>query len=126
MSGYPQTERTGLIGLGTMGLPMACNLARALREVLVFDIREDRIAAAVMGSGVRAAASVADIAASCGLVFTCLPSVEAILQVHLGQGGLLNGARGGQIVCELSTKDQDLSIEIGDQFERRGAAYLER
>lgn len=125
MSSRPAPDTAGFIGLGMMGLSMAYHLARAVREVRVFDIREAAMSAALVQPGVRAAASPGEIAASCAMVFTCLPSLEAIREVYMAREGLVHGARRGQIVCELSTTNPELSAEIAQQLERRGAAYLE-
>ena len=39
----PPVKRIGFIGLGDMGLPMACNLLKAGFEVTGFDLRPERL-----------------------------------------------------------------------------------
>lgn len=118
-------ERAGFIGLGMMGLPMARNLAGVAVEVLVHDVQADAVAAAVSHPRITALSGPRQIAASCGIVFTCLPSPQAVRQVHLGRNGLLAGAHDGLIVCELSTTSPELSMEVGSALAKRGARYVE-
>lgn len=118
-------HKIGFVGLGMMGLPMARHLAEARAAVEVHDVRKEPVAAALAQRGVSAASSPSGMAASCGIVFTCLPSVEAIRQVYLADDGLVKGAREGLIVCELSTTSPELSAELQRELARRGAEYIE-
>ena len=55
--------RVGFIGLGTMGMPMAANLAKAGVTLVVHDTAPAAVAAASKLAGVRAAGSPAEVAA---------------------------------------------------------------
>ena len=75
--------RCGFVGLGTMGGPMALNVQARLGSppLVVWDTRRDALGPAV-AAGCRAAASMADLAASCDVIVLCLPDsarVESVL-----------------------------------------------
>ena len=93
------SERVGFIGLGTMGGPMATNLAKAGKAPVVYDTSAAARAALAKHAGVTVAKSAADLAAQVGVLFTCLPNDAIVREVYLGAGGIVrNGvAHGGPI-----------------------------
>ncbi|MEJ2173899.1 MAG: NAD(P)-dependent oxidoreductase [bacterium] len=106
------------IGLGVMGEPMCRNLARKSgRPVMALDTRPEplqRLAA----DGVRAASSLAEIAAQADAVFLSLPGEPEVRAICLGEGGLLAHARKGQTLIDCSTAPVTLAQELA----RAGAA----
>lgn len=108
----------GFIGLGVMGEPMCRNLARRSgHPVISLDTRPEplqRLAA----DGVRAASSLAEIAAQADAVFLSLPGEPEVRAVCLGEGGLLAHARKGQTLIDCSTAPVTLAQELA----RTGAA----
>ena len=65
--------RIGVIGVGTMRLPMATNLVKKGFAVTAFDLNAEAVKAAV-AAGMTAAASAAEAVAAADLVITMLPS----------------------------------------------------
>jgi len=92
----------GLIGVGTMGAPIASNLLRAGFPLSCFDIRPDAIAELV-GLGATATSSAAEAANSSEIVITMLPADEHIRTAVLGDNGVASGIRRGSILVEMST-----------------------
>ena len=80
--------KIGFIGLGNMGLPMAQNLVKAGHEVSGFDLSEYAVERLAAGGGTRAA-SVADACRDAEFVISMLPAGEQVLEVYLGDGGVL-------------------------------------
>jgi 3-hydroxyisobutyrate dehydrogenase len=115
------TEHIGFIGLGNMGGRMAARLVESGREVLGFDVR-DGVAASV---GARAAGSVGEVAAECGVVLMSLPDSHIIEGVVGGEDGVLAHARAGQVVVDLSTASPASTRAIGEQFAAKGAVYID-
>lgn len=70
----------GFIGLGNMGLPIACRLAEAGHRVVVFDIRAAVVDDAVE-EGAEAAGSAADVADRVATVMASLPTPQASVEV---------------------------------------------
>ena len=96
------SQRIGFIGLGNMGRPMASNLARKGESLSVFDTSEKPVRALV-DLGASAGESVADIAKSCDIIFTMLPTTMSVQQVIDGPEGILRYARTGATIVDMST-----------------------
>ena len=81
----------GFIGLGNMGLPMAKNLLRAGRQLVVHDLNPSAIQA-LTEHGARGANSPRDLATSLGnggALITMLRSGEEVRKVLAGEDGVL-------------------------------------
>ena len=61
-------KRIGFIGLGDMGLPMACNLIKAGFEVCGFDLRTNRLDLLKKDGG-KIASSISELGKSSDVVF---------------------------------------------------------
>jgi len=93
-------ETVGFVGVGKIGLPISQNLIKSGYRVLGY--RRSAMDEFVEAGGVRAA-SPAAIAQEADIVFSCLPSSEALDEVVQGANGLARAARPGQIVIELGS-----------------------
>jgi 3-hydroxyisobutyrate dehydrogenase len=119
------SERVGFIGLGTMGGPMATNLAKASVPLAVFDTNP--AASAVLGKlgDVVVATTPADVASQATVVFTCLPNDAIVREVYLGAGGIASGARPGLVTCDCSTVSPESTLELGRALATRGITHLD-
>lgn len=113
--------RIGFIGLGNMGGRMATCITRAGREVLGFDTVPANISAA----GATPAANVADVANSSDIVLLSLPKSSVVEDVMLGESGVLENLRHGQIVVDLSTSTPASTRMLGGKVSAAGASYLD-
>src|SRR5215468_6403706 len=93
-------ETVGLIGVGKIGLPVGENLIKSGYRVVGY--RRSSLAEFEKLGGV-AGRSAADVGAQADVVFTCLPSTEALEDVVQGPNGLIKSARPGQIIVELGS-----------------------
>jgi 3-hydroxyisobutyrate dehydrogenase-like beta-hydroxyacid dehydrogenase len=114
----------GFIGLGTMGAHMAASLQRAGHALLVHDLRREA-AEPHLARGAAWAATPAEVARRCGLVFTSLPGPPEIEAVVFGPGGLLEGAHAGMAHFDLSTSSPSLVRRVHDALAERGAQALD-
>jgi 3-hydroxyisobutyrate dehydrogenase len=90
MVGMGQTETVAVLGAGgTMGLPMARNIARAGIPVRAWN-RSRHKAEPLAGDGVYLADSPADAARGAGIVLTMLDDELAVAAVMDGAGGALS------------------------------------
>jgi 3-hydroxyisobutyrate dehydrogenase len=90
------------IGMGTMGAPMAANLLNAGYSVTVHNRNRER-EIALSEAGAMRAATPAKAAAAADVIIVCVsdtPDVEAVI---LGENGVLQGARAGAVVVDMST-----------------------
>jgi 2-hydroxy-3-oxopropionate reductase len=94
--------RVGFIGLGVMGRPMALNLIRGGYRLLVYGRRPETMAPLVE-AGAIACGSAAEVAAGCDIVFTMVTTTSDVLEVVLGERGIMAGARPGSILVDMGT-----------------------
>jgi 3-hydroxyisobutyrate dehydrogenase len=115
----------GFVGLGTMGGPMASNLAKAGVVLSVHDANP--AASAVVGqlAGVTSVASPAEVASRTDVVFTCLPNDTIVREVYLGAGGIASGARSGLVTCDCSTVSAETTIELNRALAAKGITHLD-
>lgn len=115
----------GFVGVGLMGGPLARNLIRAGKEVLVFDLSEDAVKKTLeAGTSGKAASSLGELS-DCDLVFTSLPMPQHIKGVMLGDEGLLNIMKSGATHIELSTIDPGTSLELRDAAAEKGIKFMQ-
>ena len=117
-------EMIGFIGLGTIGGAIAKNIRKAGYPMMVHDIVPEAARPLVEG-GARPAASPAEVARYCPVVFTSLPGPREVREVALGPDGLLQGVRGGSIYVDLSSSSPDLIRSIEAGFRARSARVMD-
>jgi len=117
-------QAIGFIGLGIMGRPMARNLLKAGYPLVVHS-RSPGPVEEIVKAGATAAASSKDVAAQCDVLITMLPNSPDVELVALGSNGILEGARRGLIVADMSTISPIVSQKIGKAFEAKGVAMLD-
>jgi len=119
------TESVGFIGLGTMGLPMASNLAKAGVMLVVHDANPAAAAAAGTMTGVTVAGSAADVATRSRVLFTCLPNDDIVRAAYLGTGGIASGARAGLVTCDCSTVSPEATLEVARALAAKGITHMD-
>lgn len=96
-------ERVGLIGIGSMGWPMAARLVQAGFSVTVFDAVPGQAAKFAQEVGGQAAVTCAELAAQSDIIFTMLPTSAIVEQVLNGEQGVLAGLRPDSVVVDMSS-----------------------
>lgn len=114
----------GYIGLGTMGAPMATNLLKAGYRVVVNDVKREA-AATHIKAGALWADTPRAVAEQAEVIFSCLPSLEAIEGVALGEEGVCAGIRRDSAFFEMSTSTLGLVKRLHAAFAERGAHMLD-
>ena len=94
--------RTGFVGLGYIGKPMALTLPAGGHETVVFDIASAPVQELV-GGGAKAAASPAEVAAASDVVGICVQTDAQVRAVIQDEDGLLAGAKPGLVIAIHST-----------------------
>jgi 3-hydroxyisobutyrate dehydrogenase-like beta-hydroxyacid dehydrogenase len=117
--------RVGFIGLGTMGLPMVTNLAKAGVTIAAFDASPAALEAAAALPGVRALPSPRAVAEQSDVVFTCLPNDDVVRAVYLGRAGIAAGDRAGLVTCDCSTVSPEATLEVHRAVAARGIAHMD-
>lgn len=116
-------ETIGFIGLGIMGKPMALNLRKAGFPLLVNDLNPGAVRQLVDAGAT--AASLAEIGASCDIVFTILPDGAAVQSVLFGTDGAAAALRAGCVVCDMSSVSPMEARECAGVLEQRGIGFVD-
>jgi 3-hydroxyisobutyrate dehydrogenase-like beta-hydroxyacid dehydrogenase len=98
-------KRTGMIGLGAMGLQMARHMGKKGFEVSGYDINPEVLARA-KGEGVRGCASPAEVGQGAEVVVIMVATGEQVEEVITG--GLLDKLAGGSVICIASSVAPEL------------------
>ena len=116
--------RVAVIGLGTMGGPMARHLIEAGHEVTVHNRtreREEPLAAL----GAERAASPAEAAQAADAVLTCVSDTPDLEHVLLGPGGVAEGLASGGLVVDCSTVSPSATADIAARLAERGIGMVD-
>jgi len=116
--------KIGFIGLGIMGKPMAKNLLKAGYELVVYDI----IAAPVkevVAAGAKAGTSPKDVAAWGDVIITMLPNSPHVKEAILGKNGVIEGAKPGSIVVDMSSIAPLAAQEVAAELAKKGVEMLD-
>jgi 3-hydroxyisobutyrate dehydrogenase-like beta-hydroxyacid dehydrogenase len=95
-------SKIGFIGLGSMGKPIAANIAKAGFELTVYDLREEP-GKALAALGAKVAASPREVAEKSDIIEIAVVDDAQAEQVIAGEHGVIHGARRGAIVGIHST-----------------------
>jgi 3-hydroxyisobutyrate dehydrogenase-like beta-hydroxyacid dehydrogenase len=116
-------QRIGFIGVGMMGHGMAKNLLQKGHPLAFLVHRNRANVADLLELKARELKTPGEIAAASDVVFLCVtgsPQVEANVY-----GGLLEGARQGQIVIDCSTSQPESTDRIRADFANKGARFVD-
>lgn len=114
----------GFIGLGIMGGPMCRNLLKAGHQVVVYNRSSGPIDRMVELGAARGASS-RDVAERSNIVFTMLPDGPEVEEVITGAIGVLEGARPGLTVVDLSSVNPLISQKIGASCATKNVRFLD-
>ena len=114
--------KTGFIGLGAMGLPMARNLARAGLLQGAWNRGPAKAAALAAETGTRAYDTPEALAADVDVVVLCVSADQDVLDVI---GRIRSSLRPGAIVIDCSTVSAETARSAADQLAESGAAFLD-
>jgi 3-hydroxyisobutyrate dehydrogenase len=116
------SQTIGFVGVGKIGMPITQNLIKSGYRVVGF--RRSSLEEFEKIGGVPAR-SAAEVGSQADIVFSCLPSDQALEEVVQGPQGLVQTARPGQIVVEfgsypIAVKQQQIGPLAG-----KGAVFID-
>ena len=117
-------DKIGFIGLGIMGKPMAKNLLKAGYSLLVYDIVGEAVED-VATEGAQGASSSKEVAENTKKIITMLPDSADSEAVILGPNGVLEGARPGSHVIDMSSIAPLVSQKIAAECAKKGVEMLD-
>jgi len=114
----------GFIGLGVMGKPMALNLIKGGYRLRVYGRRKETMAPLVE-AGATACGSPEEAARGCDVVFTMVTNTQDVLEVVLGERGIVAGARRGAILVDMGTISPAATRTIAARLAAAGLEALD-
>ena len=115
-------QTIGFIGVGKIGLPICQHLLKSGYRVVGY--RRSSLSDFEKLGGV-AAHSPAEVGEQADIVFTCLPSDEALEEVITGPAGLIKAARPGQIIVEFGSHAVPVKKAYVAPLAEKGAVFLD-
>lgn len=116
--------KIGFVGLGIMGKPMARNLVKAGHELFVYDIMSESVAA-LAADGAQACSTASEAASKAEVTITMLPDGPDVEAAVLGPQGVLEGAKAGSVVVDMSSISPIVAQKIGATCAERGVEFLD-
>jgi 3-hydroxyisobutyrate dehydrogenase len=114
----------GFIGVGNMGNPMASNILKNGFKMKVFDLSPKAVENLVQ-AGAQRAASAREVVEGSEIVLTCLPASPDVEALYLDAGGLVECAKPGTILIDLSSVLPSTPRKIEPRARDRGVHFLE-
>jgi len=114
----------GFIGVGNMGNPMAGNIVKNGFAMTVFDKHAPAMQN-LLDAGAKPGASVQDVVDRSEVVLTCLPASPDVEAAYLEPGGIVERAKPGTILIDLSSVLPSTPRMIEPRAKARGVHFLE-
>src|SRR5437667_10742121 len=119
-----EKQRIGFIGLGSMGLGMACHLAEYGYEVAVYNRTRSK-SEEVGRLGARVAESPRDVAANADVVMLSLADQHVVSTMLFGDNGVFGSLRQGGIIADMSTVPPAFARELAEKASQAGYRALD-
>mgnify|MGYP001820697733 CR=1 FL=1 len=114
--------KTGIIGLGAMGAPMARNLHKGGHLAAIWNRTQDRAQQFADAPGVAHADSPATLAGQCELVILCVSADADMLEMI---AALLPGLRPGSVVLDTSTVSRETAQQAAQKLAALDVSFLD-
>jgi len=119
-----RTTKIGFIGLGVMGKPMAKNLLAAGYPLTVWNRTMSKMKE-LLSLGAAGAASPMEVAEKSDVVITMVTDSPDVEEVVLGPSGVIEGARPGMTVIDMSTISPRVTRRVAEALAEKGARMLD-
>lgn len=119
-----EKQRIGYIGLGNMGLGMACRLAESGYELAVYN-RTRAKAEEVEQLGARVADSPADAASEADIVMLSLADQGVVGNMLFGDNGVFGSLHEGGYIVDMSTVPPAFARELAEKAAAAGYRALD-
>jgi 4-hydroxybutyrate dehydrogenase/sulfolactaldehyde 3-reductase len=116
--------RIGFIGTGTMGAPMASNIARGGHEVTAFDLNTEALQK-LTPVNIRPASSARDAATGKDIVISMLPNSQHVEDLVFGNDGIADVLAPDGLYIDMSTIAPIVTQSISDRLRQRGLAMVD-
>ncbi|GGO93170.1 NAD(P)-dependent oxidoreductase [Stakelama pacifica] len=111
--------KLAFIGMGVMGAPMAGHLVAAGHDVMVFNRTREKADAWAAKHGGKAAATPAEAARDCDIVFACVGNDDDLESVTLGENGAFDAMKPGSVFVDHTTVSAAIARRLADEAAAR-------
>ncbi|HUR56723.1 MAG TPA: NAD(P)-dependent oxidoreductase [Opitutaceae bacterium] len=118
------SQSIAFIGTGVMGRSMAGHLQKAGHTLHVYNRTKEK-AQALIDAGAKWHASAGEAAAQADVVITILGFPTDVETTYLGKGGIVERAKPGALLIDMTTSSPVLARKIADAASKRGLAALD-
>ena len=116
-------KKIAWIGTGVMGKPMALHLAKAGYDVSVYNRTYSK--AVALGDEVKVFDNIKDTVKDADVVFSIVGFPSDVKDIYLSEDGVLEHAKTGSIVIDMTTSSPTLAIEIFRAAQQKGIYSLD-
>lgn len=114
----------GFIGTGVMGKSMAHHLLQDGYTLHIFTRTKEK-AETLINEGAIWESTVADLAKKVDIIITMIGTPEDVEQVYFGKDGIIENAKRGTYVVDMTTSKPSLAIKIYEQAKEKGVHALD-
>ncbi|MGH3261451.1 MAG: NAD(P)-dependent oxidoreductase [Trebonia sp.] len=119
-------SKIGIVGLGSMGAPIAGRLLDLQSGSQVYGTNRTRAKASrLVARGLRWRDTPREVAATADIVFSMVTDDAALAAITSGPDGILAGLRPDAVYVDMSTVSPHASRELADQVRAVGATMLD-
>lgn len=120
----PENSDIGFIGLGVMGFSLAGHLQKAGARLHVYTRTKER-AQLLLDDGAIWHDTPGSVAAACSAVFTMVGYPKDVEEIYFGPDGILENAKSGALIVDMTTSRPDLARRIWDEAKKRKLRALD-
>ena len=114
----------GFVGTGVMGKSMALHVMKGGHELLVYN-RTKHKAQELIDQGALWCETVPELAAKADVIITIVGYPADVEEVYLGADGILNHAKAGSYVVDMTTSTPTLAQRIHGEAQKKGIFSLD-
>lgn len=114
----------GWIGTGVMGASMLGHLHKAGYKCVAYS-RTKQKAEVLLKAGVEWANSPGEVATCSDIIFTIVGFPKDVREVYLNEDGIVNSAKAGAILVDMTTTEPSLSVEIYNAAKAKGIQSID-
>src|SRR5688572_2476394 len=113
----------GLIGVGTMGRPIAGHLIAGGHTLFLHDLAP--LPQALLDQGAKACASCRQVAEAAEVIITMVPDTPQVEAALFAQGGAAEGLSPGKLVVDMSSISPLATKDFARRINQKGCDYLD-
>lgn len=117
-------KKLGFIGVGVMGKSMVYNLMKHGFEVSIYARNKEKVED-VINKGAIWCESIAECARDKDAIITIVGYPKDVEEVYFGEAGILNNAKAGAYLIDMTTTSPNLSVRIYEEAKEKGLRALD-